>query len=128
MNELYSQEIDGHEVVGVMFNSRNGELYEFQDPETHDDYERVVCPRTGEEISFEGEGNRLMGMMRSGHKRITLPIEPYKELREKYVGMDEVDYEWMLEAWVEMAENDPREEIDGEELREEFEEGREAEA
>lgn len=98
--------LDGREVAGILFNPRDGEFYEFQDPETHDDYERYEDPRTGKVLTFDGNLQRLMAQVRSGHVRAPVEAEEWAEFREGYIGAEQADYEAWRERWEAMADLD----------------------
>lgn len=108
MNDLHTAEIENVEVVGILFDPTEAQFYEFQDPDSHDRYEKLVCPRTGDEIVNRNRIEEMMGEIISGRIKATIPIEQWKEFREMYVEADEHDFDAWKSKWEDMQEADPR--------------------
>lgn len=86
---------DVNHVVGVAFRPKQGRLYEFQNPDTHDEYEKLVDPRDGDTVTFDGRGEQMLqGGLFMELKKILVPAEWWNERRQKYVN----GTEWS-EAW-----------------------------
>lgn len=100
--------VDGVEVAGVVFNPKDGLFYEFQDPETHDDYERVVCPRTGDVLTWGSDVERMFGEIMSGHVRATVPAAEWAAFRVEYIAADDPRHEEWADAWRELSHADDR--------------------
>lgn len=95
---FHTDEIDGEVVVGVMFVPRNGRFYEFQDPETHDDYERFVDPRSGDVLTHDGPFGEVLSAALSGGMKALVPADKWADFRETYVDApDDADRTWRNE-------------------------------
>ena len=107
MTEPYSDMVDGVEVVGILFKADDAKFYEFQDPDTHDHVEKLVCPRSGDTITHDSQIESMMCEI-MGAVKATVPREQWMEFREIYVEADEHDFGLWTEKWDEMKEADPR--------------------
>lgn len=88
---------DPNTIVGLTFEPKEGRIYEFQDPDTHEYYELLVDPRDGERVEFETWGEHLLqGELFRELVRLPVPAEWWEENREKYVE----NVEWS-ESWKE---------------------------
>lgn len=107
--DFHTAEIDGVEVAGVAFSATDGAFYEFQDPDSHDNWQRLVCPRSGDTITHSSRVEQMMGEILGGAIRATVPAEKWAEFRDDYVNAEDDDYERWADAWREMSHADPRE-------------------
>lgn len=107
MQEPYTKEVEGTEVVGIMFVPSDAQFLEFQDPDSHDEFCQLRDPRSGETKNYT---SRLELMMADamGCIRASIPVEQWMEFREMYVEADEHDFEEWEEQWQKMMEEDPR--------------------
>ena len=108
MSKVYTETVDNCEVVGVLFNPQDGRFYEFQDPKSHDHFELLKCPRSGETIINRSRIEQMMGEIINGYVKATVPIDNWLEFREMYLEADKGDFDGWSDKWREMAANDPR--------------------
>jgi hypothetical protein len=84
-----------NEIAGLAFRPKQGRIYEFQDPSTHDDYERLVDPKDGDVLTFDSaigqiwRGDCLMELV-----KIPFPAERWAEIRSEYVEQSEWSDAW----------------------------------
>lgn len=82
-------------VVGVAFRPKEGRIYEFQNPDTHDEYEQLVDPRDGDTLTFD---NAIEQSLRGGVfmelQKIMLPAERWHEIRDAYIENTEWSEQW----------------------------------
>lgn len=109
-DDLYTDTLDGEEVVGVLFDPQDGQFYEFADPSDHDKVERVVCPRTGDVLEWESVTERMMGEIMSGHLRATVPVDEWRDFREDYIDAEDDEFGEWADRWREISRADSREE------------------
>lgn len=100
--------VEGVEVVGVMFDGSSGRFYEFQNPADHDEYERYVDPRSGEEIVYDSSVQRMVADIMNGRPRATVPAAEWASFRAEYLDADEADYDMWADRWEGIAASDPR--------------------
>jgi len=100
--------VDGHEVVGVMFDASSGGFYEFQNPADHDDRERYRDPRTGDVITYDSTIQRVMADVMNGRPRATVPADEWTAFRDQYCAADDADHDAWASRWRELADADPR--------------------
>ena len=100
--------VDGVEVAGVLFDSQNGKFYEFQDPDSHDEYEKFVDPRTGDVLAHGSKTEQLMADILRGQPRATVPADEWEQFRETYRTAESDDFGAWADQWRSMAEADPR--------------------
>jgi len=105
---FYTEEVDGFEVAGVMFDAKTGRFYEFQPPEDHDDWERFEDPRSGDVITNSSKIERMMSDILRGQPRATVPADQWAEFRKDYIGAEKKKFDQWESAWEQMAEDDPR--------------------
>lgn len=100
--DFHTGEVDGETVAGVMFVAGNGQFYEFRDPETHDEFEKYVDPRTGDVLTHDGPVDRAFKSFLGGRVRALIPAEDWAELRETYLDADEDRLDRVQEQWKEV--------------------------
>jgi hypothetical protein len=108
MHPFHTEEVDGVEVAGVLFDAKSGQFYEFQSPQDHDDWERFEDPRTGDVITNSSKIERMMSDILRGQPRATVPAEQWADFREDYAGADRKKFDQWKSDWERMAEKDPR--------------------
>lgn len=106
--DVYTEEVEGHEVVGVLFNPKNGKFYEFQDPDTHDKWCQLECPRSGDVLEFDNFGQEAIAVAVNGYLKASIPVDNWMEFRDLYLNSDEGEFDGWSEKWREMAREDPR--------------------
>lgn len=100
--------VDSVEVVGVMFDSSSGRFYEFADPDTHNDRERYIDPRSDDVITYGSDVERMMGDILNGRPRALVPATEWTNFRAEYLNAETEDFGAWADRWREMAESDPR--------------------
>lgn len=100
--DFHTAVIDGERVAGVMFVAGTGQFYEFQDPDTHGEYEKFVCPRSGDVLTNSGEGDRLVGRVLGGRVRAMVAADKWADFRARYVGADEERTDAWVSEWKRM--------------------------
>jgi len=88
--------------VGVAFVAGTGRFYEFTDPSTHDDYERLRDPRTGKTIVSDGPLDHTVTQVMGGHVRALVPADEWASFREMYVDADEDRTDEWERQWKEL--------------------------
>jgi len=80
--------VDGVEVVGVMFDSSSGRFYEFADPDTHNDRERYIDPRSDDVITYGSDVERMMADILNGRPRALVPATEWSNFRAEYLNAE----------------------------------------
>lgn len=105
---FHTEEVDGVEVAGVLFDGETGRFYEFQNPDDHDDWERFEDPRSGDVITNQSKIERMMADILRGQPRATVPAEQWADFRADYIGAESKKFDQWESSWKQMAEADPR--------------------
>jgi len=105
---FHTEEVDGVEVAGILFDAKSGLFYEFQNPDDHDDWERFKDPRTGDVITNDSKIQRMMSDILRGQPRATVPADQWAEFRTDYIEADQKRFDQWESAWKQMAQEDPR--------------------
>lgn len=85
---FHTDTIDGQSMCGVMFVAGSGQFYEFQNPENHNDYERMKDPRTRDVLTHDGPTDRALKTVMGGRVCAVVPAEEWADFRETYVNAD----------------------------------------
>lgn len=84
---FYTEIVEGEEMAGIAFNPNNAKFYEFQDPDTHDDYAYWVCPRDRDEITHRSFHNYMMSRLMINIANLN--AKEWAEFREEYINADD---------------------------------------
>ena len=104
----YTEVIDGVEVVGVAFAPKEPRFYEFVNPDEHDSFHKLECPRSGKTVVHDNQIEREMSKIMGGFTYVTIPVELWQEFRDVYVTAEEHDFDKWKSMWDEIMDKDPR--------------------
>jgi len=105
--EFHTGELDGIEQTAVCFLPSSGLFLEFQDPDTHDEYAKFECPRTGKVVTYDGPLDDTLKSCMGGHIRATVPAKRWASFREEYLQANDESHEYAREKMQELTADPP---------------------